>query len=173
MKYLLLSVTLSCALLAQEPFQVKVTVHGRPIILIPGLASGGATWDSTAAHYKDRYECHVLTVAGFAGVPRIPAPMLDRVRDGIADYIRMKKLDKPTIVGHSLGGFLALAVAVQFPDLPGRLVIVDSYPFLGGMLWRLRRSASKIACACASRSMTRPGMCRFLRCFCSLWWRMP
>jgi pimeloyl-ACP methyl ester carboxylesterase len=98
------------------------------MILIPGLASGGETWDTTVAHFGDRFECHVLTVAGFAGVPRIPAPMLDTVRDGIASYIRKNKLEKPVLVGHSLGGFLALAVAARYPDLPGKLVIVDAYP---------------------------------------------
>lgn len=115
--------------MAQEPFQVKVTGHGRQMILIPGLSSSGEVWDTTVARYKDRFECHVLTVAGFAGVPRVPAPMLDRVRDGLADYIRKQKLDHPVVIGHSLGGFLALSFAAKYPDLPGRLIIVDSYPF--------------------------------------------
>ncbi len=111
-------------------FQVKVTGHGQPMILIPGLASSGETWDSTVARYKDRYECHVITVAGFAGVPRIAAPMLDTVRDQLAAYIREKKLVKPVIVGHSLGGFLALGIAGKYPDLPGKLIIIDAYPSL-------------------------------------------
>lgn len=103
------------------------------MILIPGLSSGGETWDTTVAHYKDRYECHVLTVAGFAGVPRVPSPMLDRVVDGLADYIRKNKLDKPVIVGHSLGGFLALDFGAKYPGLASRLVIVDSYAFYAGI----------------------------------------
>jgi pimeloyl-ACP methyl ester carboxylesterase len=129
----MLSLALATASLAQQPFQVKVTGHGRPMILIPGLSSSGEVWDSTVARYKDRFECHVLTVAGFAGVPRVPAPVLDRVRDGLADYIRQQKLDHPVIVGHSLGGFVALDFAARYPDLPGRLVIVDSYPFFAGI----------------------------------------
>jgi pimeloyl-ACP methyl ester carboxylesterase len=133
MRLILFSLTLACGLWAQDPFQVKVTGRGRPVILIPGLSSSGETWDTTVARYKDRFECHVLTLAGFAGVPRIPAPMLEHVREGIATYIRKNKLDHPAIVGHSLGGFLALDLAAHDPDLPGRLVIVDSYPFLGGV----------------------------------------
>src|SRR3982751_4729410 len=82
MKLMLLSFTLACGLWAQAPFQVKVTGRGQPVILIPGLSSSGETWDTTVAHYKDRFECHVLTVAGFAGVPRIPAPVLEKLRDG-------------------------------------------------------------------------------------------
>lgn len=134
MKTLFLTLTLTTGLLAQAPFQAKVTGHGQPMILIPGLSSSGETWDTTVEHYKDRFECHVLTVAGFAGVPRVPVPMLDRVRDGIAEYIREKRLDHPVIVGHSLGGFLALSVAGKYPALAGKLVIVDAYPFLAGVI---------------------------------------
>lgn len=134
MKTLLTLLTISAGLQAQAPFQAQVSGHGQPMILIPGLASSGETWDTTVEHYKNRFECHVLTVAGFAGVPRIPAPMLERVRDGIAEYIRQKHLEKPVIVGHSLGGFLALSVAGKYPGLAGKLVIVDSYPFLAGIV---------------------------------------
>jgi N-formylmaleamate deformylase len=133
MKTFLLLFTACSILPAQDAFQVKVSGHGQPMILIPGLSSGGETWDSTVAHYKDRFECHVLTVAGFNGVPRVPAPMLDTVRDAVATYIREKKLAKPVIVGHSLGGFLALELGIKYPDLAGPLVIVDAYPFMAGI----------------------------------------
>jgi pimeloyl-ACP methyl ester carboxylesterase len=135
MRNTLLAVVLAlpAALPGQSSFQVKITGHGPAMILIPGLASSGETWDSTVARYKDRYECHVLTLAGFAGVPRLPGPMLERVRDDVAAYIREKKLVKPVIVGHSLGGFLALAIASRYPDLPGKLIIVDSYPSLAAI----------------------------------------
>ncbi|HEY6394608.1 MAG TPA: alpha/beta hydrolase [Candidatus Binataceae bacterium] len=137
MKLLLLIAALSTAATAQDAFEVKVTGHGQAngqtMILIPGLSSAGETWDTTVAHYQDRFECHVLTLAGFAGVPRIPAPMLEHVRDAVAEYIRENKIAKPVIVGHSLGGFLALAIAARYPDLAGKLVIVDAYPFLSAV----------------------------------------
>jgi N-formylmaleamate deformylase len=131
--------SLSAALLltgclsGQEPFQVKVSGHGRPMILIPGLSSAGETWDSTVAHYQDRFECHVLTLAGFAGQPRVAGPLMDAERDAIAAYIRKRKLDRPVVVGHSLGGMLALNLAAREPNLIGPLVIVDAYPFLAGL----------------------------------------
>jgi len=133
MKHFLLLAALASAAICQPAFEVKVTGHGQPMILIPGLSSSGETWDTTVAHYQDRFECHVLTLAGFAGVPRIPAPMLEHVRDAVADYIRERHLAKPVIVGHSLGGFLALAIGSKYPDLAGKLVIVDSYPFLSAV----------------------------------------
>ncbi len=114
----------------RSSFAVKITGKGQPVILIPGLSSSGAVWEGTVEHLKDRYQCHVLTLAGFAGQPRIPAPFLETVRNDLAAYIRDQKLDHPIIIGHSLGGFLALWLAAHDPDLPGPLVIVDSMPFL-------------------------------------------
>src|SRR5437016_3787288 len=84
MKLLTVFVMLVCGLRAEDPFRVKVTGHGRPMILIPGLSSSGETWDTTSARYKDRFECHVLTVAGFGGVARVAAPMWEHVGEGHA-----------------------------------------------------------------------------------------
>lgn len=105
------------------------------MILIPGLSSHGSVWDGACAHLRGRYEMHVLTLGGFAGV----APAADRSgflarqREALAAYIREQKLDKPVIIGHSLGGFLALSIAAHHPALTGPLVIVDSLPFLSAV----------------------------------------
>ena len=56
-----------------RPFQVEVIGSGRPMILIPGLASHGDTWVSTAEHFATSHESHILTLEGFAGVPAIVA----------------------------------------------------------------------------------------------------
>jgi pimeloyl-ACP methyl ester carboxylesterase len=121
------------AFAADHPsFRVQVSGSGRPMILIPGLASSGETWDTTVARYRTRFTCHVLTVAGFAGVPPIDGPLLPAVRRDLAEYIRAQKLDRPIIVGHSLGGTIALTLAIEHPDLVGPLVIVDILPFLAG-----------------------------------------
>lgn len=132
--------TLALLLVAAPPaFHVDVVAPGaaKPkMILIPGLQSAGAVWDSTVAHYKERYECHVLTLAGFAGQPPLPAgtPFLKTVREELATYIKAKGLQKPVVVGHSLGGFLALWLASTEPGLTGPIVVVDSLPFLAATM---------------------------------------
>ena len=118
---------------AEYPFAVKVAGAGKPMILIPGLACSGEVWDSTVARFKDRHECHVLTLAGFAGQPptKLEGSYTDAIVKGIAGYIRDKKLDKPAIVGHSLGGFLCFKLAAAEPDLVGPIVAVDGFPAAG------------------------------------------
>jgi pimeloyl-ACP methyl ester carboxylesterase len=134
LRLFLLAITFSTGLLAQQFFQVQIVGSGRPMILIPGLSSSGKVWHSTVDHYRDRYECHVLTVAGFAGVPRVEGPMIEPVREAIAAYIRENSLNNPVLVGHSLGGFWALAVASKHPERVGPIVIVDAYPFMAGLM---------------------------------------
>lgn len=104
------------------------------MILIPGLESPGAVWDGAVSHYQARYRMHVLTLAGFAGEPALPGLRLRDVRDGVIRYIRENKLDRPVIVGHSLGGFLALWIAAAAPELTGPIVSVDGLPFLPALL---------------------------------------
>ncbi|MGC4074310.1 MAG: alpha/beta hydrolase [Nibricoccus sp.] len=86
---------------APTAFTVKVTGHGRPMILIPGLTCPGDVWDTTVEHFKDRYECHVLSLAGFGGSPAKPGPVLEPARDELAAYIKSHQLVRPIIVGHS------------------------------------------------------------------------
>jgi N-formylmaleamate deformylase len=134
MKTLLIALALATGLGAQQPIQVQVTGHGQPMILIPGYSCPGEVWDGTVARYKDHYQVHAVSLAGFAGLPRVPGPFLDTAREAIAAYALKNKLDHPVIAGHSLGGFLALDIAAHYPDLAGKLVIVDSYPMLAAMM---------------------------------------
>lgn len=115
--------------------EVKGNPKGKPVILIPGLSSSSAVWDKTVAHLAPKYQCHLLTLAGFAGVPRMSdGPLLPTVRQELDAYIRAQKLDHPMVIGHSLGGHMALWVASESPDLVGPLLIVDSLPHLGAMM---------------------------------------
>jgi N-formylmaleamate deformylase len=112
-------------------FHVQVTGKGQPVILIPGLASPGAVWDGTVSRICGNRQCHVLTLAGFAGMPAIDAPLLPTVEQQLSDYIAAQGLDKPAVIGHSMGGWLALKLAADHPQQVGRVIVVDALPALG------------------------------------------
>lgn len=117
-------------------FDVTVTGHGRPVILLPGLTCPGAVWDETVARYQGQYQCHVVSLAGFGGVgPRqpVPAHLLQDTRDQLLAYIKAQKLRRPVVIGHSLGGFLALWMTATDPTALGPLEIVDSLPFIAAI----------------------------------------
>jgi pimeloyl-ACP methyl ester carboxylesterase len=129
-------VGVTAASLHASSFSVEVAGTGRPIILIPGLGCSAEVWHETAAHLnQEGYQTHTLTLAGFGGTKPISGDhFLATVRDDLAVYITEKKLDRPIIIGHSLGGFTALWLAESDPDLVGKVISVDGLPFLSALM---------------------------------------
>lgn len=117
-------------------FKVNVEGKGAPVILIPGLGCSSEVWRETTAHLNEKgFETHALTLAGFGGTKPITTDhLLNMVQDDIANYIRQNKLSHPVMIGHSLGGFIALSLAAEYPDLPGKVISVDGLPYLPAML---------------------------------------
>jgi len=120
---------------AHPTFTVKVVGKGQPMLLIPGLNCPGAVWDEAVAHYQQQYQCHIISLAGFAGTAptTVADPHLAQVRDQLLAYIKTQKLTRPVVMGHSLGGFMALWMSATQPTAVGPLVIVDSLPFLAAI----------------------------------------
>ena len=105
---------------------------GRPLILIPGLASGSWVWQDTIRAFAPDHAVYVLTLPGFDGRPPAgPAPFA-AARAAVLELIASRRLDKPVLVGHSLGGILALAVAEDRPATVGGVVSIDGLPVMPG-----------------------------------------
>lgn len=120
---------------ASTPVQLDARVigKGQPMIMIPGLTCDGAVWDSTIEALGDKYQYHVLTLPGFAGqapLTDVEAGFFSQIKSLVYQYIEENKIEKPIIVGHSLGGFLALQIGIEKPELAEKLVVVDALPFM-------------------------------------------
>jgi len=112
--------------------QVEVVGSGRPVLMIPGLNSGAEVWRATCAALQPQVQCHLVQLPGFAGAAAadpLPEDFLPAMRDELLAYAKAQKLQQPAVIGHSLGGVLALQMAIAAPDAMGPLVIVDSLPF--------------------------------------------
>lgn len=114
-------------------FSITVTGKGQPVILIPGFSCSGDVWKETVDHLKDKYQCYVLTLAGYAGEAAIDSPDLKTVRDELIQYVKEQHLRKPIVIGHSLGSFMGLWVCSTAPELFGKLICVDGMPFYAAL----------------------------------------
>lgn len=114
---------------AERSFAVEVVGHGQPMILIPGLNSSPDVWQDLRVHYEQDYELHLVHINGFAGMPLEGEASLARVKADLLDYVHTEKLERPILMGHSLGGFLSLWAASSAPEDFGELIVVDSLPF--------------------------------------------
>lgn len=117
-----------------DHISVVATGKGRPVILIPGLSSPRAVWDGVVPGLAKDHRVYIVQVNGFGG-DAPGANLTQGVLDGIvADlhaYIGKEKIVGAAIVGHSMGGLVAMMLARAHPADAGRLMIVDSLPFIG------------------------------------------
>jgi pimeloyl-ACP methyl ester carboxylesterase len=109
--------------------------HGRPVILIPGLQGGPWVWQQTIAALEKNHVVYAVTLAGFDGMPAPTAGgnLFDRADASLQQLIEQQKIEKPVLVGHSLGGTLALRFAGEHAGLISGVVAVDGLPIFPGM----------------------------------------
>ncbi|HEX8125162.1 MAG TPA: alpha/beta hydrolase [Allosphingosinicella sp.] len=115
-----------------KPSRISVAVRGTgpDVILIPGLASSSAVWNGTVAAVPG-YRYHLVQVAGFAGTApggNVAGPVAAPVAEEIARYIASSHLGRPAIVGHSMGGSIAMMIAARHPEAAGKVMVVDMLP---------------------------------------------
>ena len=138
---LILAVTAAPAFAAPAPraqspafaptrFSVRVVGTGPDVILIPGLAGSSDVWRGTVAAVPG-YRYHLVQVAGFAGAPtrgNARGPVVVPLAEEIYRYIAANRLDRPALVGHSMGGIVAMKIAAAHPRSVGKVMVVDMQP---------------------------------------------
>lgn len=116
-----------------QDYSFSITKSGKgeqAIIFIPGFACSGDVWKETVMELQGGYTCYVLTMAGFSGIPPEENPSFESWKIQIAEFIKNERIEKPILVGHSMGGGLALAIAADLPHLLRKIVVVDALPCL-------------------------------------------
>lgn len=137
------------------PFEVLKTGKGKQsIIFIPGFASSGEVWNEAKTAFEKDFTCYTLTMAGFAGVKPQPNPSFENWKTEIANYIKENKISKPILIGHSMGGGLALAIAADYPELIGKIVVVDALPCMAALMDPSFKSKENNDCTAIVSQMT-------------------
>jgi pimeloyl-[acyl-carrier protein] methyl ester esterase len=125
-------------IVAGDRISVEVVGQGPDLIFIPGLASSRDTWRATAQRLRGRYRLHLIQVAGFAGEPagaNATGPVLAPTAEAIDAYIVSARLSPAVVIGHSMGGTMALYLAEHHPDHLKKVMLVDALPaFAAAML---------------------------------------
>jgi pimeloyl-ACP methyl ester carboxylesterase len=121
---------------------------GQDVIFIPGLSSSRDVWNTTAAALGEGYRVHLVQLNGFAGAPvgaagdgLVSAPAAEE----IARYIGEMQLERPAVIGHSMGGTIAMMLAARHPDTVGKLMVVDMFPFMGQMFGGANATPESVA----------------------------
>lgn len=101
---------------------------GRPLILLHGGLFSGELFDPVIQLYAANHLVIVPDLQGHGRTADIDRPIDIRLMaDDIAALIRHLGLNKPDVMGYSVGGGVAFFTAVKYPELIGKLVIVSAH----------------------------------------------
>ncbi len=103
---------------------------GPPIVFIHGMGTSSATWATCMDLLEDRFSVVAVDLLGHGRSPVVDDPAeytRDRALDDLDDVLA--DLDSPAVlVGHSLGGYLALAHAATRPGVARGVVVLNTGP---------------------------------------------
>jgi pimeloyl-ACP methyl ester carboxylesterase len=101
---------------------------GRPLVLLHGGLGSGEMFGPVLPALADHHQVIAVDLQGHGRTADIERPIhIDTMADDVAALIDHLGLDKPDVVGYSLGGGVALMTAVKSPEKVGRLVAASVY----------------------------------------------
>jgi pimeloyl-ACP methyl ester carboxylesterase len=101
--------------------------RGTPLVLLHGFPLDHHLWDEVAPLLEDTFDVIVPDLRGFGNSTMIAAPQsMDDYASDIASLLNHLNIQKAAIVGHSMGGYVALAFARLYPERVRGLGLVSS-----------------------------------------------
>jgi 3-oxoadipate enol-lactonase len=103
-----------------------------PMVLLHGMRSSGPGWRGVAETFAETHRVYLPDLRGHGASEWPGEYSFESMRDDVHGFLDVLGLEDVVLVGHSLGGTVALLVAEQYPDRVTRLVLEDSPPPTGG-----------------------------------------
>jgi pimeloyl-ACP methyl ester carboxylesterase len=106
--------------------RVAVTGEGPPVLLVHGITANHLMWTPVVARLSDDHQLIVPDLRGRGDSAALPGPfgMAAHVRDAIATFDHLG-IDTATVVGGSMGGYVAVLLAAQHPDRVASVGLCD------------------------------------------------
>ncbi|MGZ8504063.1 MAG: alpha/beta fold hydrolase [Flavitalea sp.] len=132
MKTLLIAFALfiaSQATFGQPPaIKIQRSGKGMPVLFLPGFTTPGTVWNETIRNLPTGTEAFTVSYAGFNGMTPIDTPWYPALKQELIEFIEKENLSNLTIIGHSMGGNLAVDLAAALPSRISKLILVDAIP---------------------------------------------
>ena len=108
-----------------------VAGHGPPVLLLHGLFASSANWRRVADALAPARRVYSVDLRNHGRSPSSADMSYCAMADDVLRLIERESLERPAIVGHSMGGKVAMALALATPWAVGRLVVIDATPQRG------------------------------------------
>ncbi|MEO1889644.1 MAG: alpha/beta fold hydrolase [Cycloclasticus sp.] len=101
---------------------------GEPLIILHGLFGSGRNWQGVAKLLADRYCVYPLDLRNHGSSTHADVMDYPSMSADVASFMNQQGLPEATILGHSMGGKVAMQLAMSEPDKVSRLIVVDIAP---------------------------------------------
>ncbi|HNP07059.1 MAG TPA: alpha/beta fold hydrolase [Cyclobacteriaceae bacterium] len=102
--------------------------QGSPLIILHGLFGSSDNWYSLSKIFAEKYKVYVVDQRNHGQSPHDSEHNYKALTDDLNTFIEDHKIEKPIIIGHSMGGKTAMNFAIRFPEKLSKLIIVDIVP---------------------------------------------
>jgi pimeloyl-ACP methyl ester carboxylesterase len=100
---------------------------GKPILLVHGFPFHQEIWDGYVERLSDEFRVIIIDLPGFGKSEPLQSQFtLDQIASTLLDFLGENDLKKVNIIGHSLGGYVALEMIRKSPELFTSLVLFHS-----------------------------------------------
>jgi len=99
-----------------------------PLIVLHGLLGSSRNWQSTGTDLAARYHVHALDLRNHGRSPHAEEMTFDAMAADVLAWMDANAITRTTLMGHSLGGKVAMLLACRHPERVERLVVVDVAP---------------------------------------------
>lgn len=97
-----------------------------PLVLLAGHGATSPVWFSVAPRLAEHYRVYAIDLPGDAGRSAGPPPRtIDHLLTWLTGVLDALQADRPQLVGHSYGAWLALTYTLAHPDRVERLALID------------------------------------------------
>lgn len=101
---------------------------GPPLIILHGLFGSARNWQGIARQLADRYTVYALDLRNHGSSPHDDVMDYPAMSADVLEFIDQHKLQNPIVLGHSMGGKVAMQLALSEPDKLSKLIVVDIAP---------------------------------------------
>jgi pimeloyl-ACP methyl ester carboxylesterase len=105
----------------------RIAGSGPAVLLIHGIGDNSTTWEAVQAKLAQRFTVIAVDLLGHGQSDKPRADYsVAAYANGMRDLLSVLDIERVTVIGHSLGGGVAMQFAYQFPQLVERLVLVGA-----------------------------------------------
>ncbi len=101
---------------------------GEPIVIVHGIFGSLDNWHTVAQMLSTHYQVYTLDMRNHGHSPHSSKMSIDLMVADILRFLRSQNLKKVSLIGHSMGGKVALRFSLMHPTLIKKLIVVDIAP---------------------------------------------